>query len=221
MTNDPAQGTRTPGASEATQEHLHKLSETAGAALSDAKQQGAEQYEHYRDLAADQLDSLVEGAQSAASALEGKDSLGISQYLSQLASGLGSFADQVRDKSAEDLLHSGARLARENPALFLAGSVAIGVGLSRFLRASQDHSSASTATSTPTSTSTPQPSFGARAPYETGVAPLSDDLPSTSSVQRPASSGIDPLGEAAIYPDRDTTAPQGSGATHGSLKGDL
>lgn len=217
MTNDPAQGTRTTGASEATQEHLHKLSETAGAALSDAKQQGAEQYEHYRDLAADQLDSLVEGAQSAASALEGKDSLGISQYLSQLASGLGSFADQVRDKSAEDLLHSGARLARENPALFLAGSVAIGVGLSRFLRASQEH----TAASTPTSTSTPQPAFGSRAPYETGVAPLSDDLPSTSSVQRPASSGIDPLGEAAIYPDRDTTSTHGSGATHGSLKGDL
>lgn len=215
MTNDPAQGTRTPGASEATQEHLRNLSDQAGAALSDAKQQGAEQYEHYRDLAADQLDSLVEGAQSAASALEGKDSLGISQYLSQLASGLGSFADQVRDKSAEDLLHSGARLARENPALFLAGSVAIGLGLSRFLRASQDHSSGST------STSTPQPAYGAQAPYETGVAPLSDDLPSTSSVQRPASSGIDPLGEAAIYPDRDTTSPQGSGATHGSLKGDL
>jgi hypothetical protein len=214
MTNDPAQGTRSAGASEATQEHLHKLSETAGAALSDAKEQGAEQYEHYRDLAADQLDSLVEGAQSAASALEGKDSLGISQYLSQLASGLGSFADQVRDKSAEDLLHSGARLARDNPALFLAGSVAIGLGLSRFLRASaQDH--------TPASTSTPQPAFGARAPYETGVAPLSDDLPSTSSVQRPASSGIDPLGEAAIYPDRDTTSAHGSGATHGSLKGDL
>ena len=212
MTNDPAQGTRSPGASEATQEHLRNLSDEAGAALSDAKQQGAEQYEHYRDLAAEQLDSLVEGAQSAASALEGKDSLGISQYLSQLASGLGSFADQVRDKSAEDLLHSGARLARENPALFLAGSVAIGVGLSRFLRASaQDH----------TETSAPEPAFGAKAPYETGVAPLSEDLPSTSSVQRPASSGIDPLGEAAIYPAGDNAYPHGSGASHGSLKGDV
>ena len=214
MTNDPAQGTRPTGSSGKTQENLHHLSDQAGAALKDAKEQGSEQYEHYRDMATEQLDSLVEGAQSAASALEGKDSLGISQYLSQLASGLGSFADQVRDKSAEDLLHSGARLARENPALFLAGSVAIGVGLSRFLRASAQDS-------VPTSTAAPEPAYGASAPYETGVAPLSEDLPSTSSVQRPASSGIDPLGEAAIYPDRDTTFPHGSGATHGSLKGDL
>lgn len=212
MTNDPSQGTRPTGASGATQEHLRSLSDQAGAALSDAKEQGTEQYEHYRDLAADQLDSLVEGAQSAASALEGKDTLGISQYLAQLATGLGSFADQVRDKSAEELLHSGARLARENPALFLAGSVAIGVGLSRFLRASsQGHSE----------TSAPTPAYGTQAPYETGVAPLSEDLPSTSSVQRPASSGIDPLGEAAIYPASDTAYPHGSGATHGSLKGDV
>jgi hypothetical protein len=211
MTNDPAQGTSKAGASGATQENLRNLSEQAGAALNDAKEQGAEQYEHYRDLAAEQLDSLVEGAQSAASALEGKDSLGISQYLSQLASGLGSFADQVRDKSAEDLLHSGARLARDNPALFLAGSVAIGVGLSRFLRASaQDH----------TDTSTPPPAYGAQTPHQTSVTPLADDLPVPGSA--PRSGGVvDPLGEAAIYPAGDKAHSHGSSVSPGSLKGDL
>lgn len=106
------------------------------------KEQGAEQYENLRDLATDQIDSLVEGAQSAAKALEGKDTLGLAGYLGELATGLGTFAEQVRDKSAEDLLHQGAQLARDNPALFLAGSVAIGFGLSRFLRASASHGSA-------------------------------------------------------------------------------
>lgn len=226
MTNDSAQGTRTSGAPGAAQDHLRNLSDEAGAALNTAKEQGAEQYEHYRDMAAEQLDSLVEGAQSAASALEGKDSLGISQYLSQLASGLGSFADQVRDKSAEDLLHSGARLARENPALFLAGSVAIGLGLSRFLRAS-----AQTSTSSFTETSAPTPAYGSEASYQTSVAPLSDDLSSSGSGQRPAGGMVDPLGEAAIYPEGENASsgsgtssayPHGSGLSNsGTLKGDL
>ncbi|WP_125833301.1 hypothetical protein [Pseudomonas sp. v388] len=209
MTNDPAQGTRPTGSSGTSQEHLQNLGDEAGAALKDVQEQGAEQYEHYRDLAAEQLDSLVEGAQSAASALEGKDSLGISQYLSQLASGLGSFADQVRDKSAEDLLHSGARLARENPALFLAGSVAIGVGLSRFLRASAQHDG---------QTSAPEPAYGAQEQYQTSVAPLSEDLPSAASVQRPAGV-VDPLGESAIHPAGDNAYPHGNSAPHGSFKG--
>ena len=177
------------------QEHLKVLADEAGAALTDAKQQGAEQYEHLRDLATDQIDSLVESAQSAASALEGKDTLGLSQYLGQLATGLGSFADQVRDQSAEELLHKGAQLARDNPALFLAGSVAIGFGLSRFLRASASHSpsSDSSASSTRQAPSvTTHPESDSHQPYQTSVPPLSAD---------PAGSHVpDPLGQSAITP---------------------
>ena len=149
-----------------SQEHLHHLAEEAGALLNEAKEQGGKHYEQYRDLATEQLDTLVEGAQSAASALEGKDSLGLAQYMTQLASGLGNFADQVRDKSVEDLVHKSAQLARDNPALFLAGSVAIGFGLSRFLRASSSHAH-----------SPPEPADndGARAPYQTSVAPIHDN----------------------------------------------
>jgi len=173
------------------QEHLQVLADEAGAALSDAKQQGAEQYEHLRDLATDQIDSLVDSAQSAASALEGKDTLGLSQYLGQLASGLGTFADQVRDKSAEDLLHKGAQLARDNPAVFLAGSVAIGFALSRFLRAS------ASAPSTPGSSS-PAPSDLPQ--YQTTVSPLSAD-PAAASVPEPATQAAvsPPLGGTTLY----------------------
>lgn len=171
------------------QERLQVLADEAGAALSDAKQQGAEQYEHLRDLATDQIDSLVDSAQSAASALEGKDTLGLSQYLGQLASGLGTFADQVRDKSAEELLHKGAQLARDNPAVFLAGSVAIGFALSRFLRAS--------APSTPGSSS-PAPSDPPQ--YQTSVPPLSAD-PAAASVPEPATQTAvsPPLGGTTLY----------------------
>lgn len=122
-----------------TQDHLHAITDEAGALLDQAKAQGGEQFEHYRDKAAEQLDSLHHSARSAAEALQGHDSLGLSAYLNQAAQCMGSFAEQVRHESAEHLLQRGARLARDNPGLFLAGSVAVGFALSRFLRASDSH----------------------------------------------------------------------------------
>ena len=144
------QGSASPPSS--TQDHLHAITDEAGALLNEAKTQGNEQFEHYRDTAADQLESLKQGARSAASALQGGDSLGLSQYLGQAAECIGSFAEQIRHESAEDLLHRGSRLARDNPALFLAGSVAIGFALSRFLRASANPA---------TTNAAPTPAYGA------------------------------------------------------------
>lgn len=190
------------GGAPETGDAINSLADQAASTLSDAKDQGVEQYEHLRDMATGQLESLVESAQSAASALEGKDSLGLSQYLGQLANGLGGFADQVRDKSAEDLLHQGAQLARDNPALFLVGSVAIGFGLSRFLRASASHDSGSPSASGLSSTPTPTaPSaYGSEQPYQSTSSPAAGhSVPATTSM--PDSSAVaDPLGSPAILP---------------------
>lgn len=38
-------------------DHVHAIGEEAGALLGEARQKGGEQLEHYRDSAADQLDS--------------------------------------------------------------------------------------------------------------------------------------------------------------------
>lgn len=147
LSEQPRQGAgkSTPG--DTNQQPSHSFADSAGATMEEAKQQSTEHYENLRKRATDQIESLAEGAHSAATALGGKDSLGISQHLEQLATGMNSFADRVRNKSAEDLLHEGALLARNNPALFLAGSVAIGFGLSRFLRASANHDDATASTS--------------------------------------------------------------------------
>lgn len=171
-----------------TQDHLHAISGEAGALLNEAKAQGSEQFEHYRDTAAEQLDSLKQGAQSAASALEGNDTLGLSQYLGQAAEYLGSFAEQIRHESAEDLLHRGSRLARDNPALFLAGSVAIGFAMSRFLRASAGHAPA---------VATPTPAYGASGPYHS--APPMPDRASDVSTHKPYTP-VDPVGMGAGAP---------------------
>jgi hypothetical protein len=162
-------------------QHLHALADETGAALNQAKERGAEQYENLRERATEQIDSLAEGAESAAAALEGNDSLGLSQYLGQLAGGLSAFAEQVREQSAEDLLRKGTRLARENPALFLAGSVAIGFGLSRFLRATASHDGDAPA-----------------ADGSAGAPP--SEAPPGASVDSSSGLVADPLGEVPSYP---------------------
>lgn len=185
MDNTDQRSTAPP---DATQDHLHAISDEAGALLGEARLKGSEQYEHYRDSAADQLDSLKEGAKSAATSLEGHDSLGLSQYLSQAAECVGSFAEQVRHESAESLLQRGAQLARNNPALFLAGSVAVGFALSRFLGASASHL---------TPAAGGMPADGSRGPHHPPSA--TPDRASDVSTHKPYTP-VDPVGVGAGTP---------------------
>lgn len=119
---------------------LGSLQEGARTALHDVQEQGSAQFEAYRDSAADQLEALAESARVAGEQLDERDSLGVSHYISDMARSMGSLAEGLRGKSADELLHQAGRLARDNPALFLAGSVAVGFGLSRLLRASAEDS---------------------------------------------------------------------------------
>ena len=167
-------------------DHVHAIGEEAGALLGEARQKGSEQLEHYRDSAADQLDSLQEGARSAAAALEGNDSLGLSRYLTEAAECMGDFAEQVRHESAESLLQRGAQLARSNPALFLAGSVAVGFAISRFMRASDTH--AGTSSVAEHGFTEPQP-----------AQPVMPDRGSDVSTREPYTP-VDPIGPGAGTP---------------------
>jgi hypothetical protein len=111
------------------------LKENVTEALGGARQQADAQFGQYRDTAADQIEALAQGAKSFVSELEDKDALGMSDYLADMAESMSGLAGNLRGKSAEQLLHDGADLARNNPALFIAGSIALGFGLSRFLKA--------------------------------------------------------------------------------------
>lgn len=169
-----------------TQDHVHAIADDAGALLGEARQKGKEQFEHYRDTTADQLDSLQEGARSAAAALEDNDSLGLSQYLNQTARRVGEFADQIRHESAESLLQRGAWLARSNPALFLAASVAAGFAVSRFMRASASHANATNAP-------------GDASPPPSAAQPVTPDRGSDVSNREPYTP-VDPIGPGAGTP---------------------
>jgi hypothetical protein len=155
------------------------LKEGVTEALEGARQQADAQFGQYRDTAADQIEALAKGAKSVVSELESKDTLGMSDYLADMADSMSGLAGNLRGKSAEQLLHDGAELARSNPGLFIAGSIALGFGLSRFLKAGSfpaatfpDADNPATGHSMP-----PSGGFGAHRPYETSVASRSDPNP--------------------------------------------
>lgn len=113
---------------------------TAGEAAKDVteqlKSEGKAQVDQYRDVAADKIDTLADSVKAAASKLEGDDVGHLSGHIADMADSMGRLSDGLRNKSADEILHDVSRIARENPALFLAGSIAIGFGLTRFARAS-------------------------------------------------------------------------------------
>jgi hypothetical protein len=112
----------------------------------DMKQQlreGADQAtEKARTRAEGMKSQVTEQAEKAADALgaaaeefesRGQESLG--HMLAELSRNLGDLAKRVERKSLDELVQEGGRIAERNPLLFIAGSVAAGVMLSRFFKA--------------------------------------------------------------------------------------
>ncbi|MBX8531345.1 hypothetical protein K5D32_16865 [Pseudomonas cichorii] len=129
--NDPSISSRPTG-----QEPLSGLHDDTLNPLNHTKEQDNATFDQYRDTAADQIDNLANDAQSAARQISDNDTLGLSRYVSDIARGLNGLAEKLRGKNTDELLQDAGKLARDNPMLFIGGSVALGLGLSRLLKAS-------------------------------------------------------------------------------------
>lgn len=106
-------------ASDLGREVGHELSKTASA----QKEKGAEALRSFAgamNAAADEL-----GDQSPAAASRVRDT----------ASKIEALSENIAEKDISELLNSAAKLAREQPAWFLGGAVAVGFGVTRFLMA--------------------------------------------------------------------------------------
>lgn len=103
-----------------------------------AKEEGKARIDDYRGTAADKVDQLRQGVKAAASELDHGGGLGdLSGHIDDLAGGMARLSQGLREKSADELVRDASRLARNNPAVFLAGGVALGFTLTRLLRASR------------------------------------------------------------------------------------
>lgn len=194
--NNPDRQSGTSGQTR-TEDSLNHIKEDVNEAIGNAREQADAHFGQYRDTAADQIDALARGAKSAMSELEANDTLGLSHYLADMADCMTGLAGKLRNKSAEELLHDGSRLARENPGLFLAGSVVVGFGLSRFLKAG----------TSPVAEDVDDPAAGHSNPPSGGFAG-----------QRPFAQTPDPIGPGAGTGTGTGTSP-GAGTGTGTLSG--
>jgi hypothetical protein len=103
------------------------------------KRQGQEQFEARKQTAAHQTEKLAGVVERVSEELKDQDQESLADYAGQLAGGMKSFADSLRQRNLDELVKDTQQLARNNPTLFLMGSVAVGIALSRFLKASPQH----------------------------------------------------------------------------------
>ncbi len=120
-----------------------KTDSTAGSASelgSEARKAAQAKAEEGADTAKRNFSSTAShGAEAlgrAADSLRDQGEETLAQATTSIASGLSEYAERLEKRTAEDLIQDLVRLARQNPTLFVLGSVGIGLALSRFLKAS-------------------------------------------------------------------------------------
>jgi hypothetical protein len=111
-------------------------------AADEAKRQADSMYRNAQAGAAAVAADASGAIDSAASALEDAGHETLSQAANALSDRMRSFSGYLEDRRLEDLLADARRLAQRNPGMFVAGGMAIGFALSRFLKASANGRSA-------------------------------------------------------------------------------
>ena len=130
----------TSGAESRPQAMLDEGRQQAREAGREAANIGREQLQAGAGRAAEGVGDFAEAIGSAANRLSELHHEGLADYANRLSSQLNQVSDRLRSKNVDELAGDVRRLAERNPALFLLGSVAIGIGLSRFAKASREQS---------------------------------------------------------------------------------
>lgn len=114
--------------------------ELARTAADTAQRRGREELDKVKDQAADKAEQIADALDSSADDLEGNGGDALSGYGHSMASLMRRLAGGLRERDIEDFASELSDYARRSPATFLAGSVALGFGISRFLKASSSRS---------------------------------------------------------------------------------
>lgn len=117
-----------------------RVEEDARDTKREAKAEAREKAESGQHRVADEAGALSDAIDAAASNLDDQDREGLARYAREMSSNLANVAGQIEGRSVDELAIDAKRLARNNPALFMLGSIAVGFGLSRFFKASAEHS---------------------------------------------------------------------------------
>jgi hypothetical protein len=94
--------------------------------------------EEQKDRAADAVHSVADALQRTAQTLD-RENMPIAQYATRAAESIDEFSERFRQRRWSDLLAEAEGFARRQPALFLAGAVAMGFVFGRFIASSTEH----------------------------------------------------------------------------------
>jgi hypothetical protein len=100
------------------------------------KARGKDQLEAGKKTAAQGVEQLAGALDQATESLQRGEQQSLAGYAQDLAASVRSLAANLRERSLDDLVGDTQALARRNPTMFFFGSVAVGIALSRFLKAS-------------------------------------------------------------------------------------
>lgn len=100
-----------------------------------ARDRGREQIESAKGQLADEADRVASAVDRAADEIEGEGDTTISGFGHSVASLMRQLSGGLRERDVDEFARELASLARRNPGVFLAGSVALGFGVARFFRA--------------------------------------------------------------------------------------
>lgn len=107
-----------------------KREEVSAEANSEAKTRA----EGAKNFAAEEMDDFSDVAEATAEALHEQHHEKLSSYVSDIAGYVGNMANSLRHKSADDLVHDAKQMAHQNPSLFIAGGIAMGLGIARIAK---------------------------------------------------------------------------------------
>lgn len=106
-----------------------------------AAEAGKERLEAGAEQAAGSVDAVADAVGTAASRLGEMDHEGLADYAGRLASWLSDMSGKLRSRNVDEITADIRGVAERNPALFFIGSIALGLAVSRFAKASGERAS--------------------------------------------------------------------------------
>ncbi|BBL77393.1 hypothetical protein MishRS11D_44910 (plasmid) [Methylomagnum ishizawai] len=134
-TADPGGGTAGAEAWREAQGAASEIKQQAQRLADEARQRGAALFEGQRQAAAAELGGMVDALRRTAQNLGSEQRPAPAQWVGRAADSLDRIAGNLRQQDARALLGQVEDYARQHPGLFFGGSVAAGVLLARYLKA--------------------------------------------------------------------------------------
>lgn len=146
--NSPTRGTPETTRSDHREEQPKERMKRAGHEGAEAaKDKARSEFEEHKGAAAEAVGSTSEALDDAAANLSAQGQESLAEGARAMSAQLSKLAGAIEGRSLDEMLSDARRLAREHPASFAAGGVALGLLLSRFIKASEKRPHASTSSS--------------------------------------------------------------------------